>query len=906
MADEGITEPRFPTEQSTVLTVGEIVAGDYEILGKAGSGGMGVVYRARDLKLERKVALKFLPSELDASEKDKERFLKEARIASSLDHPNIGAIYGIERTADGGTFIVMAFYEGSSLAGRIHHGTPLEVPEAIDIAIQMVRGLAEAHSRKIVHRDVKPSNVMLTSSGLVKIVDFGLAYVTEQSATLSRGAVGTVGYMAPEQALGQAADERADIWALGVVLAEMLTRHNPFQRDSFTSTILAVLNEAPAPMDDVPLELQRIVYKALSKDRLKRYQSCSELMEDLQAAQKDLVTSVVSSGSRPSKRSLPTADLRRSIEEASKSSLTSTVQQSRKPLIIGLALFLLVAVAAGSWYWFTVEHRPSDTSSSGTTGLGSAVPKQRILAVLPFVPANGDARLAALGQGLLESVGAKLSTVSENRELEIIPARNLQEKGIASLNDARRQFGANLGLSVSLEQTGDLLKVSYSLRNAENGGLLGGDSVTVPAADVFAVEDDIAGGTVKALQLKLRPEEETRLKMHGTTSPAAYQFYLQGRGYLVDHTKLDNVENAILMNNQALKLDPNFGGAKASLGEAYWRKYSLTKDPHWTLKAKSECETAVSLGTAGTSGHTCLGLIFAGTGQYKEAASEFQRAVELDPANETAGIGLASAYAHLGKIDEAEAAYQRVIDTHPQSYSAYNAMGGFYYSRSEYEKAIKMFQKVTELAPENYIPYLNLGGTYNDLGRFLEAIAPLKKSIALHPSYGAYTNLGTSYSGLHKQQESAAAYAEAVKLDPKQYVAWANLGYAQYYGTEKQQSQSSYRKAIELAQEELKVNPHDPEILSDMSQYYSMLGDKKMALQCLQQSLQYGHNDKGLLASAAQVYNQVGETGLALEWMSKAIQAGYSAAKFRDLEGFKNLVDNPQYQQIVSQAPAPH
>ena len=194
---------------------------------------------------------------------------------------------------------------------------------------------------------------------------------------------------------------------------------------------------------------------------------------------------------------------------------------------------------------------------------------------------------------------------------------------------------------MTLEQTGDLLKVNYSVTNAVTRNLLGGNSITLPAADVFSVQDDIAEGTAKALQLKLRPEEETELKLHGTTTPAAYHFYLQGRGYLVDYTKLDNVDNAVLMETQALKVDPNFGAAKASLGEAYWRKYVLTKDKRMTEQAKSECEAAVALGTAGTSGHTCLGLVCRHRA-IQSAATEFQRAVELDPGN-SAAIGLASA-----------------------------------------------------------------------------------------------------------------------------------------------------------------------------------------------------------------------------------------------------------------------
>jgi eukaryotic-like serine/threonine-protein kinase len=905
MADEDVTRPISSNELETALAVGNVVAGNYRILAHAGAGGMGIVYRARDLRLERTVALKFLPSEVNASEKDKQNFLKEARIASCLDHPNIGAIHGIETTTDGRTFIVMAFYDGSSLADRIRVGAPIKVSEVIDIALQMARGLAEAHSHNIVHRDIKPSNVMFTANALVKIVDFGLAHVSEQTATLTRGAVGTVGYMPPEQALNRGTDQRADIWAWGVVLAEMLTRRNPFERDSVPSTVLAVLNDPPGPLDGVPIDLQHIVYKALSKDRLKRYQNFSEVLDDLVTVRAAIVTASASRDPQSSKGEIHSAALRRSIQEASKSSLTPAVERPRMRLLIGIVLAVFVLLAVGTLIWF--RPRPSWLHpGSGTRTAGPEVPQVRILALLPFRAAAGDARLTALGLGLTESVGAKLSNLSENHSLQIIPARNLQEKGLTSLNDASRQFGANLGLSVTLEQKGELIRVSYSLMNAQNGSSLGGDSITVPAADVFSVEDDIAEGTVEALQLKLRPEDQTILKVHGTTLPAAYNYYLQARGYLVDYTKMDNVENAVLMNKEALKLDPNFGGAKASLGEAYWRKYVLTKDKRLTEQAKAECDAAVTLGNAGAAGHICLGLINAGTGQYREAGVEFQRAVELEPGNESAGIGWASALEHRGAIDDAENVYQGVIDSHPQSYFAYNNMGAFYYRRSDYEKAVRMFQKVTELAPENYAGYVNLGGTYNDLGQFLEAIAPLKKSIALRPSYGGYSNLGTSYFGLEKMDEAAAAYEQAVKLDPQQYVTWGNLAAAQYHGGAKPQAAVSYRKAAALAAEDLKVNPRDIDVLSDLSEYYAMLNDRKQALAYLDQAFRYGHSEKELLASAAEVYNQLGETGLALEWMTKAVQAGYSTSKFRDSVVFRNMVDNPRFREIVGKADAAH
>ena len=901
MVDADATQARSTSGWQGLFAVGEIVAGNYLVLGHAGKGGMGVVYRARDLKLERTVALKFLPDEVTASEREKQRFLQEAKLAAALDHPNIGAIYGIDKTSDGRAFIVMAFYEGPSLAVRVHQGGPMKLSEVLDVAKQMARGLGEAHSHNIIHRDIKPSNVMFAGSGLVKIVDFGLAYASEQSATLTHGAVGTVGYMPPEQALNRGTDQRADIWALGVVMAEMLTGRNPFQRESLSATVLAVVNEAPASLEGFPLELQQIVYRALSKNRLNRYQSCAELLHDLEKAETVVTGAANETDSRTGKQS---SELRRSWEEASKSALHPDLGSFRNRNWIAIAALVMVSLAGLAALWFGVERGWRRAGMGVERNPASDVPQPAVLAVLPFA-GGADARLNALGQGLMESVGAKLSGLSENRSLEVIPARILKEKALATAADAHRQFGANVALSANLEPSGDLVKVSYTLQNINSGGILGSHTITVPLADVFAAENEVLDGTVQGLQLKLRTEEQTALKVHGTANPEAYDYYLQARGYLLDYTKLENVENALLMSRGALRLDSNFGSAKAILGEAYWRKYRLTTDQHLAEQAKEECGAAIALGNASAAGHICLGLVYGGTGLYRDSAAQYQLAIELEPGNESAAIGLASALERQGAVSEAAAAYQMVIDAHPQSYFAYNAMGGFCYRRSEYDKAVQLFKKVTELAPENYAGYVNLGGTYNDQSRFLEAIEPLKKSIALRASYGGYTNLGTSYLGLHKLKEAADAYQEAVKIDPKQYVTWGNLASAQNYSGAKEQALISYRKAIALASEELKVNPRNIDVLSDLAVYYASMGDKEQSLKYMGQALQYGHSEKELLATAAQVYNQLGDTGTALEWMTKAINAGYSARKFQDLVAFQNLVDNPRYQEIVSKGQHP-
>ncbi len=308
------------SEATATLSAGDVV-GNYKILGLAGAGGMGVVYRALDMKLERTVALKFLPEHVVSSSEEKERFLREARTASSLDHPNVGVIHGLEE-ANGRAFIVMAYYAGETLTRKLLRG-PLPVAEAVDIAIQVGEGLGAAHAGTVIHRDIKSSNVILTQSGVAKIVDFGLARLTSSTgSTQSISTAGTIGYMSPEQTVGKYIDQRTDIWSLGILLAEMVTGKNPFLRDTPAGTIFAILNEPPLPMEEIPIDLLRVIYRALSKEPATRYQSCREMVADLREFRSQIDVAAAS-GTTPSKASskpstLSAAEFRKQVEQASR------------------------------------------------------------------------------------------------------------------------------------------------------------------------------------------------------------------------------------------------------------------------------------------------------------------------------------------------------------------------------------------------------------------------------------------------------------------------------------------------------------------------------------------------------------------------------------------------------------
>jgi eukaryotic-like serine/threonine-protein kinase len=879
MNDQIKTPPPAASADAAADALAGTTVGRFAISRRLGAGGMGQVYGAEDTTLKRFVAIKRMAPHANSTAADRKRLLKEAQRASALNHPNVGGIYDVIEHA-GELWLVMEYVEGETLRHRLTR--PISTDEFFTLATQCCEGLQAAHEKGIIHGDIKPENIMLTPGNRVKILDFGVARrawisnpsdATKSMETMTASG-GTPAYMAPEVLLQQPDDGRSDLFSLGLVFYEMLGGEQPFQTNSLATTIARIVHTEPPSLKNVPGPLASVVSRALAKDPDLRYPTAAALLDDLRRVQE---------GGKP------------------KRAPSAPGQFHHYRALAAGAIVLVVLAALLASRPLRRMFRSSTANNAASESQAGGLPQTKILAVLPFTAAaNADPKLAALGEGLVESIAAKLGKLTEDRALEVVPPGSLQEKKISTLPDAAHMFGANLGLSLTLEpQSADLVKVTYSLLNAQTGTPVGGGSVTVPTTDAFAVEQNVTQGTVKALRLQLRPEEEATLKYHGTDNAEAYQYYLQAQGYMLDHSKAEKLDIAAMMAQTALKLDPNFGMAKAVLGESYWFKYSDTKQKQWIGPAQAGCNEAVKLGNSGAAGHVCLGLISDGTGHYSEATAEFQLALGLEPTNEEAAIGLALAYEHEGKITEAEKAYQQAIQAHPNSRFSYNSFGTFYRRRNEYEKALQMYAKVIQIAPEWYGTYVNVGSIYDEIGLFEKAIDPLQKSIAIRPSYPGYVNLGVAYFGLNRFVDAANAYQEAAKLDPQQYVIWGNLGAALYYSGKKDEAMAPDRKAIELALQELKVNPRDPVVLSALAGYYSMLDDRQHALLYLGQALQYGHNDKEILTDAAGVYNQLGETGLAIEWLGKAVQAGYTSDKIRSDPQFANLANNPSYQQLM-------
>lgn len=862
----------------------------YRILEKLGAGGMGVVYKAEDIRLGRLVVLKFFPENSVIDAHALERFKREARTASALDHANICTIYEIDED-QGRPFIAMQLLEGQTLADRIGN-QPVPLATLLDWALQISDALQAAHAKGIMHRDIKPANIFITTRDQAKILDFGLAKLTlpdlesSTNPTMSMSAqlthtgatIGTVAYMSPEQARGEPVDPRTDLFSFGVLLYEMATGKQAFSGPTWAVTVHAILGQAPVSLNEsmpgLPHRLQEIIDKALVKNRDLRYQTAAEMHRDLLQLKKDYESG-------------------KSLKSTRAAAIWSPKRKLQLALAAGCVALLITAIVRGP----QLLHR-FRSAVAGTAA--PIVLEKKSIAVLPLAPIADDPKLTVFGKGLLEDVAAKLSQLSANHDLEVISPRALEDRKVSTLADARKEFGVNLGLSVSLKQDGDLVRAAYSLIDTSTDKNLAGDSITAPVSDLFTIEDKLTSGVAEALHISLRAEERQALGSHATTLPEAFQYFVEGIGYLRQSTKPEALTSAETVFKQALKLDPNYGPAEAGLGETYWYRYVMTKQKRWIASAEEACTRAVELGNAGAEGHVCLGTLANGTGQYEKAAEQFQQAVQLDPVNDQAYSHLAEAYQNLNQIDKAEETYKRSISVRPEFWRGYSSLGAFYFAQAEYDKAQAMFEKAVAIKPDSYRNYVNLGGALLYEGKGEDATRAFEKSIAIRPSYQGYESLAVAYFRLRKFDQAARTTQEALKLDDSDYQTWGNLGDAYYYGGNKQSAIESYKKAISLAAQRLKINPRDTDVLSDLAGYWSMLGDRSRALDYLDRAL-VGKKDKEVLFDAALVYNQLHETGTALEWLSKALAAGYSKSVVSRAPALDNLHDNPRYQALMQQ-----
>ena len=599
----------------------------YKIEAKLGAGGMGVVYRATDLNLDRPVALKFLPPHLESGEAERKRFTQEAKAASALDHRNVGTIYHIGTTEDGQTFIAMACYEGEGLDAIVAKG-PLPLDRALDIAIQVGEGLAAAHVKDIVHRDIKPANVLITEKGEAKILDFGLARVADATRLTQSGAtVGTVAYMSPEQARGDAVDHRTDVWALGALLYESLICRPPFQAGQPQAIMYAIMNEEPEPLTaqraGLPVEIDRVVGKALAKDPAERYQTVDDMLVDLRALKK-------SAGGEQ--------------DDAALANRPGGLNP-RRMRILTAALIVVVVVAT---IIVSRNQEPVQTDPALTAAGTTAVERSRRIAVLPFDNISASADNAWLADGMTEEVTSRLS---RSRDLRVIARTSAEryrdtDKDVAVIG---RELGVGSILEGSVRVAGDALRITVQLIDTATQEHLWSEDYDRRMEDIFEIQRDVAGQVATALEVQLSAGATTDVDLE------TYRLYLQGR-YLWNQRTLAGFRSAMESFRQAIDRDPGYAPAYAGMADTYamlgsWgsmpMKESQTAAFEWAQKALA---IDADLAEAHTSMAATLGEFY---WDWEQAEVHFRQAIALNPNYATAHQWYAELLRHLGRFDEA-------------------------------------------------------------------------------------------------------------------------------------------------------------------------------------------------------------------------------------------------------------
>ncbi|MGA9356131.1 MAG: protein kinase [Terriglobales bacterium] len=895
---------------SAALSAGDVV-GNYKILGLIGAGGMGVVYRALDTKLERTVALKSLPDNLVADAEERERVLREARTASSLDHPNIGVIHGFEEAQNGRVFIVMAYYEGETLAHKILRG-PFTIGEAVDVAIQIAEGLGAAHAGAVVHRDVKPSNVIITRKGVAKIVDFGLARLAMSTgSTQSISTAGTIGYMSPEQTMGKVVDQRTDLWSLGIVLAEMVTGKNPFHRETPAATIFAILNEAPGPLDEaeVPIELLRIIYRALSKEPATRYASCREMLADLrefrghldpETAERALGKTASGSGaalaSRPSthsarqsalrQSSVSAKDLRLQIEQASRpvwgSGIAPGPRWGRWLIGMGIAVILLAIVSflppvrerISGWFARPVDH----------------------IAVLPFENVGNDPANEAVSAGLMDSLASRLTNLEVGKQtLWVVPTSEVRRQKITDPGAALRELGATVAVEGSLQREGQTIRMTVNLINTKSLRQIGSVQLEDRAGDFSSLEDEAVSRMAKLMKIEVTPE--MLRASGGPVNIGAYELYLKALGYTQRYDKPGNLDMAIGALNEAIRQDPRFALGFAQLGEAYRLKYSLDKDSKWIDEALADCQKAQQLNDRLPAVYVTLGKIHRTTGKYELALQENQRALQLDPRNADAVNGLARSYDSAGRTADAEAAFKKAIALRPDSWDGYNSYAAFLDEHERYDEAVAQYRHAIALTPDNATLYLNLGGMYSDMGdkHYAEAEQMLRKSIALEPSYAAYANLGYLYIQQQRYAESAAATEKALLMNDKDYMVWGNLLDAYVALKEPDKASQALDRESALLEQVVRDNPRDALAQARLAVLYGKKKVREKAVSRIQSALALSPDDPNVLAIVGIAYEDLGERAQALQYIEKCLEKGYALADLKNTPDLQGLLSDPNF-----------
>ena len=846
--------------------------GTYEVVDLLGVGGMGEVYRARDRKLGREVAIKVLPEEFASDPARVSRFEREARMLAAVNHPTIAAIYGAEQ--DGTTrYIVMELVEGETLAQRLSTG-PLPVADALRTASQIAEALEVAHEKGVIHRDLKPANIKITPEGKVKVLDFGLAKAMElpfagdmsRSPTLvmseSRPGeiVGTPEFMSPEQARGKETDRRTDIWAFGCILFESLSGKRAFTGETVPDAVGAILHLEPdwaALPARTPERIRELLVKCLEKDPGRRLRDAGDARLDIEAA----LAGMSGAGA-----------------------LAAAGKASRWKMLAAVAAGAALAVGA----YFFVKPR---------IGISEASAGVRQLAILPFRNLTTTAEGDLWGVALADTVGARLSDVNG---LQVVTPRATIEASDASANleTVARKLGANTLLAGTLQRENDRFRITYRLLDA-NGKQIAADAIDGPA--LFALQDRVADGVVKDLRLRRRAQRTPTPS--GLDTPAEQERYLAAIGLLQRYDQRANVEKAVAALQKLADEKPNSALVLAALGRGNLALFRITRDQAWAEKAIATSALARGIDPGLPEVDVTLGETLLETGKAPDALRAFRRALAARPGDVTALLGLGRAMEAVGDGDAAEAIFRRVIELQP-SFAVFNQLAALYYDLGRYGKAAEMFRRAAQAAPDSSWIYGNLGGVETIRCNFPAALSAYRRALELDPKNAdAASNLGLNQLWTGHVAEATAYLERATQESPANFAIWGNLGDAYRAQGAAEKSNTAYARSIDLARTQLELNPNDVFARCFVATGLARTGHTADASKEMGQVIALDSKEPDVFSDAAIVAAIAGRDAEALDWLRRAASAGYCRdiilwqpefARFRDNPDFRSIVAVPQ------------
>ena len=746
----------------------------YRILERLGEGGMGIVYKAQDTRLQRTVATKVLKPEAIGDSEAKERFIREARAASALNHPNITTIHEIDEW-QGQHFIVMEYVEGKTLREKVKSDL-LPMDEVLDIATQTAEALKEAHDNDLIHRDIKSENIMVTEKGQVKVMDFGLAKLKGMKTLTKTGStLGTVAYMSPEQAKGKEVDHRTDIWSFGVVLYEMITGQLPFYSDYEQALIYSILNEPPEPMTQlraaIPKELERIVNKALAKKLDERYQHVVEMLVELKSG-----TSAI----RPRK--------------TKKWSAKPGRMKSKRILSYVLITTLLILLMVAGYYLLT-ELKKTTTS----------------IAVLPLQNLSGDPEQEYFVDGMHDEL---ITSLAKIRALTVISRTSvMQYKEVKKpLPEIAKELNVNNVVEGTVRRIGDMVRITVQLIDAKMDRHIWAESYERNISNILMLQSEVAQAITREIKVKLAPQEEIRLASTRQVIPEAYEAYLKGMYHYISFTE-EGLKKAILCYKQSIQFDSTYAPAYAGLAKTYniMGGFGILSRQEFIYKASQASYKALELDSTLAEAHASLAIISGFEWNWAQEDREWQRAHQLNPSSLVAPEWYLMSLFYHRRFDEAMVVAKRMEVLNPLSLTARTMAIWPYLYSGRYAEAMKKLQAILELNPNHHIATFNLGQAYMFIGKYDEAVAMFKKSILLYGEGNqstktmlaiAYALAGHTESAIEIIDKMKESYTIGGRIPP------ANIGIIYVALKENEQAFKWFHQAFE------ERDPMLPEFLS--------------------------------------------------------------------------------------------